>query len=119
MLRNIKVGKNNRSSTNDMLPVKGSDGRYVKSSLEPSVDRDIFLATVYSKLNTLKDGESDPKKKAKLFEIATNNLSCYFQKGGTLDAQVKITVTNAKTRKQETVIVNARELQQELAAYQK
>ena len=119
-MRGIKVGKTNSIGTNDRLPVINQDNRYVDSTLESKNDRDTFLTTAYKKLDTLKKtGESDPKKKAFLFEKATDNLGWYFQKGGTLDAPVSITVTDEKTRKSKNITVTARQLQQELDAYQK
>lgn len=119
MLRDIKVGKTNPGGTNDRLPIRGTDGRYVNSTLEPKNDRDTFFATAYKKLRTLKTGEPDSKKKAKLFEIATNNLNWYFQKGGTLDAPVEIAVTDEKNKATKTVVMTARQLQQQLEEYQK
>ncbi len=121
MIREIRTGKNNPYGTNDRLPVRGQDGFYVDSTLDSSMQTDntntIFLNNVYDKVTKLEAGESDPKKKARLIEIATRNLGDYFKNGGPKNGSIKVVIEEKKKKK--VVTVTVADLQKRLEPYQK
>ena len=100
-MKKLSDKKVNKDAAGLFLPSYDSDGQPISDGNNAGVQRDItlytFLRTAAEKLSKLEDGESDTKKKVRLYEIATDNLEKHSKYGGKMTDFVDVKDTRGKT----------------------
>lgn len=100
-MRNFKTNRLDQDTVGLFLPFRDSDGNPISDSKNPALQRAItlytFLRTAYEKLGILEKGESDTKKKVRLYEIATRSLAQHSEYGGKMTDYVEVKGADGKT----------------------
>ncbi|MBP5485283.1 MAG: hypothetical protein J6Y07_01090 [Alphaproteobacteria bacterium] len=107
--------KNNHKHVNDPIVEKKPGRLGVTVTRDEKLDD--ILRIINDKVTKLQKGETDQKKKAKLYEIATNNLEMYFKYGGTTERSV-VDENEHVVKNSEGRVITAKDLKRFLETFQ-